>query len=492
LKKRIGAASDVEAKYAELEASVSTTQGQLSSIISERDALLQEKASAALQAEHDHKVLAELQEKLAQAAVEFVAHSKQLQTAQTEAKKAQRRAEEAEKIQSDLQAEGVILLRSLDEMRPKIVELTNIRLELVDKIESLEGVIRKKEDAILHLESDLEEAKDREATTEKHRQREDAMRKKDEFSSQDTLSQMQKAYGELQAELETLRGNVRDREREREGYHQLALRRLEEIDRLTFSSQAQNERLVSAEKELDERRLAQSEDQGFVEGMQNEIETLRNELALREEELESLRQPTSDLAQSLDGEMVSAIKQQQIFELSNARSQIRALESAVFESDARSHTLQKQVSSLMDQLTQLRSISHTPTRPFSPTPGLPSRPSSRAKNIPSDDLRRSSLSAAKPRPPRRTFDSLSPETRHKRRVSLGMLKARIDGEVASSVKSHPPSRALTPLPEGTGTIISSVMEASELHHIRGFRRHQFLDESHIFWCNSCHGDLVIL
>jgi len=216
---------------------------------------------------------------------------------------------------------------------------------------------------------------------------------------------------------------------------------------------------------------------------------------LREEELESLRQPTSDLAQSLDGEMVSAIKQQQIFELSNARSQIRALESAVFESDARSHTLQKQVSSLMEQLTQLRSISHTPTRPFSPTPGLPSRPSSRAKNIPSSDLRRSSLSATKPpapRPPRRTFDSLSPETRHKRRVSLGMLKARIDGEVASSVKSHPPSRALTPLPEGTGTIISSVMEASEPHHIRGFRRHQFLDESHIFWCNSCHGDLVIL
>lgn len=490
-------ANELESRYAELETRVSASQAEISSIISERDALLGEKASLSQQTENDKKAIALLHEKLSQAAAEFSANIKQLQVMQNDVKKANRRAEEAEKIQSDLQAEGMSLMRSLEEMRPRIVELTNIRLELIDKIESLESVIRKKEDTILTLESNLDDAKEKELRAEKLRQREDAMRKKDDFSSQDSVSQMHKAYTELQLESDALRVNIKDRELERENYHQLALRRLDEIDRLTFSFQAQNERLTSAERELEERHMAQTEDVGFVEGIQNEIETLRHDLSMKEEELESLRAPTSDLAQSLDGEMVGALKQQQAFELSNARSQIRALESAVFESDARAHTLQKQVSSLMDQVTQLRSISHNPSRPFSPTPGLPSRPSSRtARNSSSDDLRRTSFNPpTKPpsaRPPRRTFDSLSPETRHKRRVSLGMLKARIDSEVAHSVKSHPPSRTLTPLPEAAGSTSSSVMEPSEPHHIPGFRRHQFLDESHIFWCNSCHGDLVIL
>jgi predicted nucleic acid-binding Zn-ribbon protein len=497
-----------EKKNAGLEERLSSVQGELSSMTSERDTLLQDNASISSRAEVNYKAFADLQKKLSQAAAEFAANSRQLQTIQNELKKANRRAEDAEKMQSDLQGEGMTLMRSLEEMRPKIVELTNIRLELVDKIEGLEGVIRQKEDSIASLRSALEEAKEKEVQVEKSRQREHTLRKKDESSLQDSLSQTHKAYGELQAELEALRVNLRDREAEREGYHQLALRRLEEVDRLTFSFQAQTERLTSVEKELEERRLAQTEDQGFVEGMQNEIEALRNDLAMKEEEFERLREPSSSLSQSLDGEMVSALKQQQTLELSNARSQIRALESAVFESDAHAHALQKQVSTLMDQLTQLRSLSHAPSRPFSPTPGLPSRPSSRAHNV-SDELRRASMNSSKrspqlplpppsPTPPvRRAFDSLSPETRHKRRVSLGMLKARIDSEVATSKKSQPPSRALTPLPEssevsGDGTTLGGIIKHLEPHHIRGFRRHQFLDESHIFWCNSCHGDLVIL
>lgn len=232
--------------------------------------------------------------------------------------------------------------------------------------------------------------------------------------------------------------------------------------------------------------------------------------------MERLREgmPPSSIRNSLDGEMSSALKQQQTLELSNARSQIRALESAVFEADARAHSLQKQVSSLMDQLTQLRSLSNVPTRPFSPTPGMPSRPSSRARNV-SDELRVQAVragssqsvstmsnphSSPSQKPRKSTFETLSPETKHKRRVSLGMLKARIDSELASTTKSsQPPSRSLTPLQEsetlrtnGVSPSPSSVMEPSELHHIRGFKRHQFLDESHVFWCQSCHGDLVIL
>jgi len=485
-------------------------------VTSDKEALEQAKAAATTRADGTQKTLAELQEKLTHAATELAANSKQLHNVQNELKRATRRAEEAEKVQSDLQNEGTNLMRSLNEMRPKIVELTNIRVELIEKIDELEGIIRKKEDTVSLLEAHLDEARERESRSARSKQKEELARKKDETSSQRDLLHMQKAYADLEGEVETLKASLKDREAERESYHQLALRRLGEVDRLTFSVQAQTELLNTAERELEERRAASSEDRGFVEGMQTEIELLQADIAQKDEEIERLREglPIADIRNSLDGEMSSALKQQQMLELSNARSQIRALESAVFEADARAHSLQKQVSTLMDQLTQLRSLSHVPTRPFSPTPGMPSRPSSRARNV-SDELRvqavrvgssqsisgmNNARSSPLHKPRKSTFETLSPETKHKRRVSLGMLKARIDSEVASSVKlSHPPSRALTPLPElelmktnGGSSSSSSVMEPSEPHHIRGFKRHQFLDESHVFWCQSCHGDLVIL
>ena len=66
---------------------------------------------------------------MTQAATELAANSKQLHNAQNklnaQTERATRRAEEAEKIQGNLQAEGTNLMRSLNEMRPKIVELTN-------------------------------------------------------------------------------------------------------------------------------------------------------------------------------------------------------------------------------------------------------------------------------------------------------------------------------------------------------------------------------
>ena len=500
--------------YTELQKAHSSVQAQLTSVTSENEALERDKVAATTRADNTQKTLSELQEKLTQAATDLAANSKHLHNVQNELKRANRRAEEAEKTQGDLQTEGTNLMRSSSEMRHKIVELTNIRVELIERIDELEGIIRKKEDAISQLEASLDEAKERESHSAKTRQKEELARKKDESSSQQNLLHVQKAYTELETEVEALKASLKDREAERESYHQLALRRLEEVDRLTFSVQAQTELLNTAERELEERRAASTEDRGFVEGMQNDIELLQADIIQKDEEIERLREsaPAPNVRNSLDGEMSSALKQQQLLELSNARSQIRALESAVFEADARAHSLQKQVSSLMDQLTQLRSLSNVPTRPFSPTPGMPSRPSSRARNV-SDELRVQAVrvsssqsissssnvrSSPLHKPRKSTFETLSPETKHKRRVSLGMLKARIDSELASTVRSQPPSRALTPLPESElmktngASSSSSVMEPSEPHHIRGFKRHQFLDESHVFWCQSCHGDLVIL
>lgn len=178
---------------------------------------------------------------------------------------------------------------------------------------------------------------------------------------------------------------------------------------------------------------------------------------------EAISSPSrSNVPRSLDDEMLSSMKQQHTLELSALQSQIRTLETSLFNAEARGHAMQKELTALQDKWTQ---------RSFSPA-SHQSRPSSR------NDLRRS-LKGSNASLSRSLVDQkLSPEARHKRKVSLSMLKARIESESVARVSSRPPSRALSPLhepPEG-----------------RPVHRPQFLDESHVFWCHSCRGDLVVL
>jgi len=139
--------------------------------------------------------------------------------------------------------------------------------------------------------------------------------------------------------------------------------------------------------------------------------------------------------------------------------------------------LQKHVNALEDQLAT------SSERPFSPS----SRSSSRAHHS------HPSQPGGLPPLSRSVFDiGLTPETRHKRRVSLGMLKARIDSELAF-VTSHPPSRTLSPSvyktkPSPLSTVYEPRSERGPLDH--SFRRPQLDD--HIFWCSSCRADLIIL
>jgi len=120
-------------------------------------------------------------------------------------------------------------------------------------------------------------------------------------------------------------------------------------------------------------------------------------------------------------------------------------------------------------------------RPFSPS----SRPSSRAHH----PYQPSSL------PPlsRSVFDiGLTPETRHKRRVSLSMLKARIDSELAAAT-SRPPSRILPSSstkskPLALSTVHEPASQRGSLDY--SYKRPQLDD--HIFWCSSCKADLIIL
>lgn len=210
-----------------------------------------------------------------------------------------------------------------------------------------------------------------------------------------------------------------------------------------------------------------------------EIETLRHELRTKEEESELFQNETTTQGpRSLNDEFVATLRQQHALELSAAQSQLRAFEDSVFDAEAKAHTFQKQIVFLEQQLRQARSTSHV-NRSFSP---VPSRPASRNEA----DLRRSSFSSHRntaPSPLSRGVleQDLSPETVHKRKISLSMLKARMESEMAV----QPPSRALSPVHSLPG----SSRPASP---VIGHRRAQFLDDSHVFWCSSCRGDLVIL
>ena len=161
-----------------------------------------------------------------------------------------------------------------------------------------------------------------------------------------------------------------------------------------------------------------------------------------------------------------------VLALSEAQAHVRELEGAVFDADARAHAAQRRVAELEDELSRLLNASQAPRstgagqRRAIGRPEYVTRPSSR--------LSRTSEASSLPS----AFDGLSPETKHKRRVSLGMLKARIDSELAAARSGLP-------------TVIEDDSALSRVREIAGMKP-QFMDEAHVFWCSACQGDLVVL
>jgi len=530
LKDQTAAAASLATKVSELEGRSGAAQKQLSSLTAEHQTLRMEKTSLQSQIDDHLGTIAGVRKAADQSASAKESLERQLQSFQVEKRNAVRRAETAERIQQDLQNEGSSLMRSLDEMRPKIVELTNMKLELSEKLSSLEQAVRDRDGIIAQLESSLQTAQDQNESLNAKLVDIETTREKDRSTAQETQDELQKGYAELETDLSDALASIRELEVERAGQRQLTSRQLEELERMTATSQSLKEEIASLNQELEERKLADVEQQEILERARTDIEALHADRMAKDQEIDQLRAElstavSSPSSPSLDKEMMNALKQQHRLELSAAQSQIRSLQTSVFEAEARAHSFQRQLSQSEDQLAQLRALSSPsaltalPPQPLSSasqssllSPHVatqlvvdhPPRPSSRARNN-SEDLRRTSLTqqrrgsgnnnsnplgAAHP-----AFGTkLSPETRHKRKVSLGMLKARIDSEMAAA-GSVPPSRVASPLhaevaergtppprmdPHATNSVQSS------------HKRPQFLDESHIFWCHSCRGELVVL
>jgi myosin protein heavy chain len=526
LKEQTALAASLTTKISDVEGRSSAAQKQLASLTAEHQALCVDNGSLRSQIDSHLGTIAGLRRAASQSTATQETLNHELQSSQTELRNAIRRAEEADRIQRELQNESSSLMHSLDEMRPKMVELTNAKLELSEKLNISEQAVRDRDGVIAQLETSLQAAQDQNELSVTKLLDVEASRERDRSTAQETQDELQRGYADLETELSDALASIRELEVERAGHRQLTSKQVEELDRMAATSQTLKEEVASLHQEVEERNLAEVEQQEFLERARTDIEILRADLVAKVQEIEELRAELSVAAAnttspSLDKEMVNALKQQHRLELSAAQSQIRALQTSVFEAEARAHSFQRQLSQSEDQLAQLRASSSSPSvlspplpppsslashaiqRPFSPSEG-PSRPSSRARNH-SDDLRRKSLTqrrgsnnndiplgAAHP-----AFGAnLSPETRHKRKVSLGMLKARIDSEMAAA-GSIPPSRAASPLPsQAVGAETASPRLELEPHATNSIqnshKRPQFLDESHIFWCHSCRGELVVL
>ena len=502
IRQRSQAEEDWRSRHGDVEKQHAATKGQLSSVSTERDSLLQEKSALQSQVQEKESTVADLERKLVDLAAQLSNGARQLQQVQAELRNANKRAEEAERIQGELQKEGVGLMRSLDEMRPKIVELTDAKLSLGEEIDGLKTAVRSRDATIAQLEANLDELRNERDVVAQERQDIALSLEKERSASHASSSELQKESDALQAELEASRAVVRNLEAERNNYHQMTERYLSELDQLKTSLQENMEQVISLQNELDERQIAQQESQEFLEQAQNEMEALRAELSAKDQELEQLRvaastpTPVSAQPNALDEEMLSAIKQQHALELSSAQSHMRTLETAVFEAEARAHAFQKHVTALEDELAHLRAAAQ---RSPMPMPRTSSRPVEFG-----DELRRASLNKAAqqqqqhlaPTPTSATFEGLSAEAQHKRRVSLSMLKARIDSEVAASAKLASPTVRTAGLPTvvepGSPQATAAALHQHQHQQHAVPRKPQFMDDSHIFWCHCCQGDLVIL
>ena len=255
---------DRDARISQLDEQLLQMRSHLADLSTERDELSQAKTSLQQQVEKNESAVNELQAKLAQAASAVSSHTRQLQTVQNDLKSALRRADDAEKTQKSLQAEGTELMRSLEEMRPKIVELTGTKLDLAEKVETLEHNLRSRDAVVAQLELDLEESRDKYEQWEQVWKAKLAWQEKRQIEAQGSSADLQKAYTEVQEELDSALVSLRSLEAQRTNQHQEASRRLEEIAQLSLLSHTQGQELDALRQEVEARQKAHVRHMGFI------------------------------------------------------------------------------------------------------------------------------------------------------------------------------------------------------------------------------------
>lgn len=473
-------------KYSDLQTSFATIKEDLSSVNSERDSLLSLKETLTIQVRTAERTTADLESKLGQSTSELSNLARQLDSTQAELRSAIRKADDAEHTQQSLQGEARGLMDSLNELRPKVVALTGEKLELSEKVDQLTRSVTQRDASISELESLLDQLQQTNSEAQARYDQLVKERDSETATTEKSIAVLQQSYDDLQQQYADTVASSRELEADRSRQRQIAIRQQEEIDNLQIDKRAQNEEISTLQERLEERQRAEEDTQRMLEELQAEVESLRSDLAAKEDEISRVRQAAaspSTLPPNLNDEFQSALKQQYDLELSSAQSTIRNLESSIYEAESRELQLQKQLASMEDELVQLRSITKTQkAHAFARRDSFSRRAS--------DDLRRPSFTSNRSDSIGRLQSSKSIDqglplaTRHQRHVSLAMLQARMFSE-AEAASLHLASKSGSPT-HGQASFASVSSSTYQL------RRPQFLDESHVFWCASCKGDLIVL
>lgn len=148
-------------------------------------------------------------------------------------------------------------MQSLNEMRPKIVELTGQKLELTEKVDELEKLIRTHEGSSSALEAALDYLKAENQELAHKVDLADNDRERERNTAEQDSSQLQIAYKELQREFEAASTDVRKLEADRLASTQEAARSLDELEVLTATSRSQEVELVSLRQHIEEIQAVQ-------------------------------------------------------------------------------------------------------------------------------------------------------------------------------------------------------------------------------------------
>ncbi|CAG8641193.1 6163_t:CDS:10, partial [Acaulospora colombiana] len=500
----------LRSEHQSLHAIVDESKAKIDSLSAELDSLRSAHEALIKEAKKHASTVDELTRKISVEGGKSTMQEKKLKALQNELAAAKKHADEAEAAHKNLQNENVGLMASLNEMRPRLMQLTEEKLNLTEAIEKLEEDRHVHEKAVSDLEVTIEELRARCETLEGEKAKLEGSLEAERDAMDQDMERLQQALSQTEAELQRTVTSVKDLETER-GIHRQAVERYQiEMDKLDAELADLRAQYTTLQDDFAASQNAREQDANILEESHAvvqranaEVEALRNEVLSKEEEIEQLKaeaahtntkpQRGHQRNPSLDNEMFES---DGTFELSQARSRIRNLETTIFQEQAKAHNLRKQVNSLEEELHRLRRTS----RPHQVTPTFQS-PALSHKDLPLE----TPLDSALP-----------PDVRHKRKISLSMLRARIDGEAALSHSAG--GLGASPRPSLARNLSSSLhpmqeeeteTEADEKMPLKADpgpsgssshivvprierRRPQFLDDSHVFWCSCCRGDLVVL
>lgn len=230
---------------------------QLTQIREERDNLIGLKTSLEKSGQDKDATITVLHAQLASAGAEISNQKTQVHTLQNDLRTAQKRADVSERTQQRLQTEGTNLMLSLDELRTKLVELTDDKIQLSENLAHQDRALRDQNSIIANLTTSLEEAK--QETEGLRREWKDKLIKAEQKWSQavTSSSEVEQRLSESQKELDNALNNTLVLEVERQSLRQDAQARLKEIEQLSNSSRSQAAEITKLRYELNERRAIQ-------------------------------------------------------------------------------------------------------------------------------------------------------------------------------------------------------------------------------------------